>query len=214
MEEYPSNSHKSRGREAAPQPEKKVERVVQGEVLRRKKPLGRRLASHFFGTDARGAMGHVVVDVLLPMIKDGFIESFHEGIDNVFDNDRRSRRGRRRPGDGSYVSYGRYGSDRRGGRPDPRDRDEPRHMSRRGRANHNFDEIILPTRVEAEEVIDRLFDLCSKYEVATVEDLYEMVGITSEYTDKKWGWDDLRGVGAVRVRNGYLLDLPRPEPID
>jgi hypothetical protein len=72
----------------------------------------------------------------------------------------------------------------------------------------------LATRVEAEEVIDRLFDVVSRYETATVADLYEMVGVTGNYTDDKWGWTDLRGASVQRVRNGYLLDLPRPEPLD
>jgi len=87
-------------------------------------------------------------------------------------------------------------------------------MSRRGRASHDFDEIILATRVEGEEVIERLFDLVSRYEAATVADLYELVGVSGNYTDDKWGWTDVRGSGVTRVRNGYLLDLPKPEPID
>ena len=87
-------------------------------------------------------------------------------------------------------------------------------MSRRAKATHNFDEIILATRHEAEEVIDRLFDLISRYETATVADLYELVGEDRSYTDDKWGWTDIRGAGVQRVRNGYLLNLPRPEPLD
>lgn len=213
MEEYPSNSNRQRRQEERP-PEKKVERVVQGEVIRRKKSFTRRLTEHFVGANARGAWSHIALEVLLPMIKDGFVETFHEGIDHVFDNDRRySRRGRSRPGSGSYVSYNRYSQSSHRNERD-RDRDEPRRISRRGRANHNFEEIILPTRVEAEEVIERLFDLIDKFEVATVADLYDMVGVTDEYTDRKWGWEDMQGARATRVRGGYLLDLPRPEPIE
>jgi len=68
--------------------------------------------------------------------------------------------------------------------------------------------------VEAEEVIDRMFDLVSRYEVVTVADLYELVGVSGEYTDAKWGWTDLRGAAAMRIRDGYLLDLPRPIYLD
>ena len=126
-----------------------------------------------------------------------------------------SRRTGRRPGE-PYINYGRYSrsstASRSGlvpmeGRPRP-------ELSRRARASHDFDEIILATRVEADEVIDRLFDLVSKYETATVADLYDLVGISGNYTDDKWGWFDLRGAGVHRVRNGYLLDLPKPEPLD
>ena len=87
-------------------------------------------------------------------------------------------------------------------------------MSRRGRANFDFDEIILDKRVEAEEVIDQMFLLLEKYDMVTVADLYDLVGIASNYTDEKWGWTDLRGAGASRVSGGYLLELPRPEPIN
>lgn len=86
-------------------------------------------------------------------------------------------------------------------------------MSRRARARHDFDEIVLTSRAEAEDVIDRLFDLVGKYDTASVADLYELVGFDSAHTDYKWGWTDLRGAGVAKVREGYLLDLPDPTPI-
>ena len=89
-----------------------------------------------------------------------------------------------------------------------------RVMSRQARSRHDFDEIVLETRAEAEEVIDRLFDLVSRYESATVADLYELVGLPSSHTDHKWGWTDVRGAGATRTRDGYLLDLPEPRPFE
>ena len=81
-------------------------------------------------------------------------------------------------------------------------------------AKHDFDEIVLDQRAEAEEVIDRLYDVVSRYESATVADLYDLVGLPSTHTDHKWGWTDLRGAGVSRIRDGYLLDLPDPEPLD
>lgn len=209
MDEFPSNS-RERQRRQNPEPpaQKKVERVVQGEVVRRKKPLGRRIAEVFVGGDAKSVWGYIAFDVLIPAAKDTFADAFSQGIERMLFGEARSysRRTGRRPGGGGYVSYDRMSSRDR--------RDESRHVSRRARASHDFDEIILPTRVEAEEVIDRLFDLTAKYETATVSDLYDLVGVSGNYTDDKWGWVDLRGAGVTRVRNGYLLDLPRPEPLD
>jgi hypothetical protein len=86
-------------------------------------------------------------------------------------------------------------------------------MSRMARSRHDFDEIVLQSRTEAEEVIDRLFDLVSRYDTATVADLYELVGIQGSHTDHKWGWTDLRGADVSRTRDGYLLDLPDPIPL-
>jgi hypothetical protein len=87
-------------------------------------------------------------------------------------------------------------------------------MSRRARARHDFDEIVLETRGEADEVIDQLYEIVSRYDSATVADLYELVGLASTHTDNKWGWTDLRGAGVTRVRSGYLLDIPEPRPLD
>ena len=72
----------------------------------------------------------------------------------------------------------------------------------------------METRVEAEEVLDRLFDWIERYEQVAVAELYEMVGISGNFTDQKWGWTDLRGATVSRVGRGYLLNLPRPEPLD
>jgi hypothetical protein len=54
----------------------------------------------------------------------------------------------------------------------------------------------------------------SRYESASVADLYELVGLSSVHTDNRWGWTDLTGAGVSRIRGGYLLDLPEPEPLD
>lgn len=87
-------------------------------------------------------------------------------------------------------------------------------MSRQARANHDFGEIVLPTRAEAELVRERLYDLVNEYQLATVADMLQLVGETPEYTDGKWGWDDLHGTEIRKIREGYLLELPRTKPVD
>lgn len=79
---------------------------------------------------------------------------------------------------------------------------------------HDFDEIILATRAEGNEVIRRMDDLIQKYEQVTVSDLYQLVDIAPSFTDEKWGWTDIREARVERTRAGYLLDLPRPELLD
>lgn len=212
--EFPSNRHKDK---EAPEPkkveEKKVAQVVQSEVVRRKKPLSRRFTETFIGGDAKSVWGFITLDVLIPAAKDMIADAVSQGVERMIFGEARStsRRTGRRPGDsGPYISYNRYSSSasRRGRQ------DRSPELSRRARASHDFDEIILATRAEANEVLERLFDLVSKYESATVADLYDLVGVTGSYTDDKWGWFDLRGADVTRVRHGYLLDLPKPEPLE
>jgi hypothetical protein len=215
MDDYPSNSREPKpAKKAVPDvPPRRVERpVVTSKVVRRKQPVGTRLKELFIGDSAHNVWNYVALDVMLPAAKDMIADAVSQGVERMIFGEARStsRRTGQRPG--GYVAYNRYSPGN--SQPTQNRRDERREVSRRSRASHDFDEIILATRVEAEEVIDALFNLVGKYETATVGDLYELVNVPSNYTDDKWGWTDLRGAGVTRVRNGYLLDLPRPEAID
>jgi hypothetical protein len=203
--DYPSNREGERKTE----PEKDLKRVTTSDPKRRRKPLRRQFSETFLQGDAKSATQFVIFDVLIPAAKDMIAEAGAEGIRTLLFGENR-RRGTTPPqaGPTGYVSYNRYSM---GNRPQT---GPQRVMSRQARARHDFDEVVLETRGEAEEVIDRLFEVVSRYGVATVADLYELVGIAGSHTDNKWGWSDLRGSGVSRVRGGYLLDLPEPQPVD
>lgn len=218
MENFPPNSHKANAGNNEAETEKvekeKVKRIVVGDVVRRKKPLGKRFVETFIGGDAKGVLAYVMLDVLVPAAKDMLADAVSTTIERMLFGDTRPTN-RRSGGRSGYTSYNRYSS--QASSPPwarDRDRDEPRaHLSRRAREMHNFDEIILATRPEADEVLDRLYDLISTYKAASVADLYGCVGITADYTDNRWGWTHLQGSKTTRVRDGYLLVLPKPEPL-
>lgn len=197
---YPSNSDKGK---TGPPEEKKVERITSEEPIRRKKGIGSKFRSTFLGGDARSATEYVIFGVLIPAAKDAIAEAGAQGIERLVFGESRSRKRTSAP-----SGYGKidYTSPSKGkGRPD---------ISRRARSQHEFDEIVLTSRQEAENVVDRLFDLLDRYNSVSVADLYDLVGVRSTHTDHKWGWTDLRGATVARVRNGYLLDLPESETLD
>lgn len=212
MDDYPGNSRELPVKKAEPKikEEPKAEKVVTGEVIARKKPLHRRFVETFMGGDARGAVDYVVMEVLIPAARDAIADAVSQGVEKiVFGEVKSSRRGSRYVSP-SQTSYTRYSSPTRAnsyGRPEPR-------MSQRARANHDFKDLVVATRVEAETVLEELDQMIHKYGTASVSNLYNLVGITGDYTDNKWGWNDSRGFDITRVREGYLLDLPKPEPID
>ena len=74
--------------------------------------------------------------------------------------------------------------------------------------------MVLETRGEAEDVLSRMDELIDTYGVVSVADLYDLVGISCNYTDNKYGWTNLRNAEPVRVRDGYMLKLPKALPID
>lgn len=205
MEQFPSNSRRSA---RTPDEPKKVERVVTGAVHRRKTPLGRRVSQNLLGGDVQSVWGYVFGEVLIPAARDMVADAVSGGVERMIFGEASStvRRGRRSSG---HVAYNRYSSPSSSSRPEPR-----REISHRGRATHSFEEIILESRAEAQEVLNRMDYYIDKYDTVSVAELYELVGVSGNYVDDKWGWTDLRGASIARTRDGYLLNLPKAEPID
>jgi hypothetical protein len=211
VEEFPSNSHQPKATVTEKPAEKVVPRVVEGNVTRRKKPLGTRVREMFLPDGEGSVMDFVFGEVLVPALKDMMTDAVSQGFERMIYGESRSSVRRNRPSTGAFgtparVAYNQYSSGPR--------RDDRPSMSRRARGLHDFDEIIIPSRGEAIEVIDSLNDMIRKYESVSVKELYEMVGVEFHYTDEKFGWTDLHNAGVRRVSNGYLLDLPKYEPID
>lgn len=207
--QFPANSARGKADAEPEQEDKKIEQLTDEPATRRKKTLGKRFSTLFFGGDAKSAGQYMIYEVLLPAAKDMIAEAGSQGIERlIFGETRRRRGGPSAPMSGptGHVSYNRISS--------PSAQAPPRAISRRARAQHDFDEIVLQSRDEAERVLDRMFDLIGRYDSATVADLYELVGLNSTHTDQKWGWTDVRGASVSRVRSGgYLLDLPEPQPL-
>lgn len=200
---YPANSKKSK-EEGQPQ-KPLIEKVTTGQVHQRKPTLSSRISSSFVAEDSGSVGQYIIMDVLLPAAKNMISDAISQGIDRLLFGDSRPRRSESRPG---YTSYNRVSS-----RP-TNNYEARREISRQDRANHNFGQIILETRGEAEDVIDRLRDLISNFQEAKVADLYDLIGLTGTFTDDRWGWTDLRDAKVRPVRGGYLLILPPTEPLD
>ena len=198
--QYPSNSHNSEDKKE----DKKLEKMITGKAVRRKKTLGKKMAETFLGDDTKSVAQYIIYDVLIPAAKDTKSSMVSGGIEMLLFGETRGRNTRRDKGK-SYVSYGEYYKNRDNDR-----RDRPRSA----RARHNFDDIVLDSRGEAEDVLSRLVDLVEEYGMASVGDLYELVGLDSNFTDDKYGWTNLGSACVDRVRDGYLLRLPRTVLLD
>ena len=72
----------------------------------------------------------------------------------------------------------------------------------------------MDNRADAEEVLDSMLATIDKYGIVSVADMYDLVGITGNYTDNKYGWTDLRSARIERERDGgYTINLPRALPL-
>lgn len=198
--EYKPNSHRSKQ-----MPEKKVEKVVRGKVKTKPKGGISKMTDVFVSEDIGKVKSYIFMDVIVPAIKKAISECVREGIDMILYGDSRGRRG---SSNSSYVSYRDYSR-----RDDDRRRDSDRETPRSRGALH--ENIFLPTRGEAEEVLTRMDELIEVYEVVSIGDLYELIGEPAPpYTAERYGWTSLRTADIVRTRDGYLLKLPKAVPID
>lgn len=195
---YPPNSKKSK---EVP-PEKVVEQVTTGSVTQRKKGIRGRIGESL-GAGTSGLMEFVIMDVILPSARDLLYDTFTQGLHRAM----YGHSGPAKPGtSGSHTNYNKV----RSAFVSP----ATREGVRRAQNVHEFDDIILSSRGEAEEVLDRLRDLISQYDAATVADLYDLVGLTGNFADNRWGWYDLKSASVRPIRGGYLLNLPRTQAID
>ena len=193
-DEYKSNSNRAREQEAPP--ERKIEKVVTGDVKQRKKNGLSRAADTFLPGDVNSVKSYILMDVLVPSIKRAISDIVCNGINMLLGEPNRGRNGSA----GAKVSYRSY----------YQDRDERRDYARpRAQAQYSYDDIIFDNRGDAEAVLERMEELLERFDVVSVADLFDMAGISCNYTDNKYGWTDLRSAHVERVRDGYVISLPR-----
>lgn len=199
--DYKPNSHRSKIDQKEQPNEKKVQKVVRGKVKTKKKKTS--LKDVFISEDAANVKSYVFMDVLVPAVKKAISDIVRDGIDMILYGEARSRKS---SSNASYVSYRSYSDRDR--------REERRYSDSRVRSAYSYDDIILETRGEAEDVLTRMDELIDTYGIVSVADMYDLVGISGNYTDNKYGWTNLRNAEPVHVRDGYMLKLPKPGPIN
>lgn len=175
--------------------ERRLDKVVTGEVKVKKRSKGRKLVDLFFNEDWGDIRDYVIFEKAIPDVKNVILDI----MEMIFFGSAKRRTARR---DGTYVSYNSYSSGRRVER-------KPQ------RTVYSFDDIIIDSRGEAEQILDILSEMIDRYGEATVAEFYDLVGITRNgYTDRSYGWKDLRGANIRHTRDGYLFEMPRVVELD
>lgn len=212
-DEFPSNSRKAKAQQGPKGGAKEVKAVVVNQTSVRKKGLGKRMSETFVEGDAQSVWGYVIFDVILPSAKDTIADAVSEAVHRMLFGEGRARSRSGSRGSGAFGRQGYHSAfEGSGSRRRERDRDS-RDISRRARSQHETEEIVFQTRVEAETVLENMYELLSRYEVVALRDFYDLSDVTPEFTDEDYGWTDLRGSRVERLRGGrgYVIDLPRPE---
>ena len=205
---FEPNSHKYKQEKAfqdAAKEAQKREKVTKGTVSTRKRSLGRRFVDIFFTEDIEDVKTYLVYDVLVPAIKENFADLVNSALGMILFGEatRRSRAGGKGGPNGPKVNYSGYFG---GGQ-----RTEKLPSYQRSRVAHNFDDIVFESRGEANLVLDGMLEILnSEAGQVTVADFYDLAGMSTNFTDNKFGWVDLR---TARVKGnpgrGYWIELPK-----
>lgn len=199
---YSSNSNKSReeaSREQRKLPEKKIERVVTGEVKVKKKGFFSKMRDNLVSDDASSVKSYIFNDVLIPSFKKAVSDIVTNGIDIMLYGEARHSN---KSTNGSRVSYTKF-----------YDRDSDTRY-RNNRSNYSYNDVVVPTKADGERILDVLDDTIATYGCASVADFYDAVGVSTQYTDNNYGWTSIASARVVPVTDGWRIDLPRAMPIN
>lgn len=201
MEEYSSNSHKSKQQNELE--EKKINSVVSGSVKTKKKNEVQKFADVFISEDVANVKSYILMDVLVPAIKKAISDIVTNSIDMILYGEA----GRSKKSNGSSkVSYRSYYEN-----PSRRE-----SSGARARTNDfDFDDLIFDKRGDAEAVLTAMDDIIERYQIVSVGDLYDLAHVsTDNYMVNKYGWTDIRNASVIRVRDGYVIKLPKAMPLN
>ena len=199
---YTPNSHKYNDQKNSEKTEeKRVEKVVKGPVKTKKNEV-RRFADIFISEDVSNVKSYIFMDVLVPAIKKAIYDIVTNGIDMFL-------YGGRGKGNtsGAKVSYRNYYEQKNNNGYRPQE-------NTRANSGFAYEDIVFTNRGEAEACKEQMIAAIGKYGFVTVSDMYDMADLPAPYTSQKYGWLNVSNADIIRVRDGYILKLPRAVPID
>ena len=201
MDTYPGNSHKSKDvKRTAPTDEKKIQKRVSKPAKTKKKGELRKIAEEFIVDDVKNIKTYVITEVLIPTIKDTIWDILTNTLDMFLFNVKKDHRkhGKSSP----KISYRDYYDSKN---------DRGRNYEIRDR--FDYDDLEFDSRGEADAVLTGMLETIDQYGVVSVADMYDMADVTAPYTGNRYGWTSLRNAEVVRVRNAYIIKLPKAKPI-
>ena len=192
----------------APSAKKDIKPVVTGAV-QVQRPATRRFFDFLFAESPKVLARKIGRDLVVPRLKAGFEAAANEFLAGMLWGDSINR----------PMSNMVKGTVLRGGAMNYNAiSSQPMGMTQArqatvGRSSGNYQDLILPSQQAAEILLANMYDLLNQYRVVAVADLYELAEQTPAPSDNAYGWTTLDGARISKVREGFLLELPRPNLI-
>ena len=204
----PSNSDKSKSEHK--KEEKKIQKVVTGNVTVKKKGFFKKFKNSMISEDANSVGGYVVSDIVIPMVKDLVYNSIRGALDMIlWGGSSVGKRGRKNVPYNSLNDGGTYhynGSSNSS--------NNVSHNKQKMNDYYNISEVMFDTRRDAEAVLETLRMVLEEFPSVSVAEFYDTLGQTAPHTTYKYGWTSLIDADVRSCRDGYYIDCPAPKLIN
>lgn len=187
------------------EPETKITKVVEGEVVKGGKAHKKRISDAFIAEDIDVVAKSIWSDVVVPTIKQGIFDVISNGIKMLMWGDKAPKPGY--PGSkftygGVTTAYGSFFS-------------QPQQMTpaKQHMATYSYDDLTFKTRSDAQSVLDVLDEQISRYGRVSVGDLYDAAGVTPDQTAYNYGWENLKSAEVYPCPGGFHIKFPRAKVI-
>ena len=182
---------------------KKVEKVVTGGVTAEKKSGLRKVKDNMISADANSVKSYIVMDVLLPAAKKAVYDIVVNGINMFLYGEAASTNIKNSSSSGlsARIAYNECYNKPTGGM-----------QSRRW---YDFDSIQYDLPTDANFVIERMNEIVSAYGIVSVADLYDLSGLSCDWTAQNYGWTSVASAQVVPIpgTGKYTIKLPKALPI-
>lgn len=200
---YKPNSNKSR-QEVKERPE--AHPVVQGNVTSKETSMVKRTAKNFLADDMNNVKNYIILDVLIPTIKDAIVNVVSNGISMLIYGDAAPSKS-----NGSRFNYNGI-TNKKG--VTTRDL---KAMAADRRVTHDFRDVVFDRRQDALEVLSMMNEYIEDYGTCSVYEFYQFARQEqyAKFTDRDWGWTQLGNIEIMRLYGGkFALNLPRAERLE
>ena len=181
------------------------------QIVSTKKPLSKKFADTFLSEDIGSVKEWLVFDVVIPGLKNAFLDTVHMLVEGEARPKSSSKSSRYYyDDDDEYTDYrSRYSGSksRKKSKYERQDRDKVYYSD----DDVDFRNIVVRRRKAAEKIVRMMRGRIRDFGSVSVAELLDSINAVGKWSDNDWGWTDERDIGIREVRDGFLIDVADPE---
>lgn len=187
-------------------------------VERKKKGVTERLVNGLIGPNGvRAIAKYIGSEIVLPMVKNVFVDSFTTGLNMAVFGDEGQKRNNNSRSNVPWNNNSRSSQNNKTSYNTQYQNSQITRANVNSSTMYSIREVGFPNRDEAAMVLDTMRYNIDQYGQVSVADYYDWVGMSNitTYTDVNYGWTDLYSARIITLRGGMFgITLPPADVIE